>query len=229
MLGRPNTFVADFGFQSAGRDIGDDHHIENHGHIEHFNYVDNSVHKHYDHEDDDEDEDEDEEDDDDEDEEEPRITKNGPSTAVQGGENDARMVGSPAKVDSANKQVAVETAKRILVEKQMDLVRDFPYWAMNSGLADAAKGHGQYGEWRANRGPPYVQAMTLFAGTGVNKKGSGNLVRRIVGLKTSFRFHKWEGNSFLTNFDGPQFRFLYRNVHSQLIIPPLESGGCVPY
>jgi hypothetical protein len=153
-------------------------------------------------------------------------------SVAEGGEHaamaSAHMVGVPAKVDSDTKQVAVENTKRILVEKQMDLVRDFPYWAMNSGLADAAKGHGQNGLWRANRGPPYVQATTMFAGEGVDKQGSGNLVRRIVGLKTSFRFHKWEGNNFLTSFDGPQFRFLYRNVHSSLIIPPLEmSGGCV--
>jgi hypothetical protein len=139
------------------------------------------------------------------------------------------MVGVPAKVDKDTKQMAVENSKRILVEKQMDFVRDFPRWSINSGLADAAKGHGQEGLWRANRGPPYVEQVTMFGGKGVDKKGSGNLVRRVVGLKTSFRFHKWEGNSFLSNFDGAQFRYLYRNVHSSLIIPPLETGGgCVP-
>lgn len=142
-----------------------------------------------------------------------------------GGDEALSRVGTPPKADSANKEVAVLNTKRMLVEKQMDLVRDFPYWSMNSGLADAAKGHGQAGEWRANRGPPYVQAVTMFAGTGVDKQGSGNLVRRIVGLKTSFRFHKWEGNNFISNFDGPQFRFLYRNVHSSLVIPPLEMSG----
>ena len=126
---------------------------------------------------------------------------------------------------SAQKEVAEESTKRMLVEKQMDLVRDFPGWSMNSGLHDAAQGHGQAGEWRSNRGPPYVAATTMFAGTGVDRDGSGNVVRRILGLKTSFRFHKWSGNSFISNFDGPQFRFLYRNVHSQLVIPPLEMSS----
>ncbi len=128
------------------------------------------------------------------------------------------------KPDADAKEVAVLTAKRILTERQMDLLRHFPTWSMNSALADAAKGHGQNGEWRPNRGPPYVQATTMFAGQGVDKKGSGNLVRRIVGIKTSFRFHKWEGNNFISNLDGPQFRFLYRNLHSQLIVPPLTMG-----
>jgi hypothetical protein len=163
---------------------------------------------------------------DDDDEGLPEATGKG---AADGGEvrsmPAASVEGVPGTVDKDTKQVAVENAKRILVEKQMDLVRDFPGWSMNSGLADAAKGHGQDGLWRANRGPPYVEQITMFGGKGVDKKGSGNLVRRVVGLKTSFRFHKWEGNSFLSNFDGPQFRYLYRNVHSSLIIPPLETGG----
>jgi len=148
-------------------------------------------------------------------------------------QDEARKVAPPErgavavqlKQGAADKQVAVQSAKRMLVEKQMDLVRDYPYWATNSGLADAARGHGQAGEWRANRGPPYVQATTMFAGEGVDKEGSGNVVRRILGLQTSFRFHKWQGNSFLSNFDGPQFRYLYRNVHSQLVIPPLEMSA----
>ena len=153
--------------------------------------------------------------------------------SARGSGDEARDVAQPErgtaasqlKQDTVVKQVAMQSAKRVLVEKQMDLVRDFPYWATNSGLADAAKGHGQAGEWRADRGPPFVQATTMFAGEGVDKEGSGNVVRRILGLKTTFRFHKWQGNSFLTNFDGPQFRYLYRNVHSQLVIPPLEMSG----
>jgi len=231
--------------RAAGRDVGgvhmgdvsggiqDVHHFENHGHIEHYNYVDKSVHNHGCTDDCNDDNDDDEDADEDEDEQERGHARapamgGGISGGGGGGAVKPAMV-TPPTGDSANKQVAVDNTKHILVEKQMDLVRDFPYWAMNSGLADASKGHGQAGEWRANRGPPYVQATTMFAGTGVDKQGSGNLVRRIVGLKTSFRFHKWEGNNFISNFDGPQFRFLYRNIHSSLIVPPLEtSGGCVP-
>mmetsp|Transcript_47267 Transcript_47267/g.147792 ORF Transcript_47267/g.147792 Transcript_47267/m.147792 type:complete len:415 (-) Transcript_47267:1570-2814(-) len=124
-----------------------------------------------------------------------------------------------------NREVAFLSARHRLLEKQSDFVRDFPYWAVNSALADASKGHGQEGEWRADRGPPYVMATTLYSGVGVNRKGSADMVRKILGIKTSFRFHKWEGDSFLTDFDGPQFRYLYRNVHSTLVIPPLERSG----
>eukprot|EP00287_Rhodomonas_sp_CCMP768_P009365 CAMPEP_0196732172 /NCGR_PEP_ID=MMETSP1091-20130531/11644_1 /TAXON_ID=302021 /ORGANISM="Rhodomonas sp., Strain CCMP768" /LENGTH=407 /DNA_ID=CAMNT_0042075391 /DNA_START=15 /DNA_END=1238 /DNA_ORIENTATION=+ len=138
---------------------------------------------------------------------------------------DAALEARAAKSAQNEKAIAMSHAKQVLAEKQLDLLRDFPYWAANSAQSDAAKGHGQYGEWRVNRGPPYVAATTLFSGTGVDQAGSGNLVRRIVGIKTSFRFHKWEGDSFLTDFDGPQFRYEYRNVHSQLIVPPLEISG----
>ena len=124
-----------------------------------------------------------------------------------------------------NREVNVAAHRRMLVEKQMEFLRDFQPWAANSGLMDSAKGHGQSGVWNANRGPPYVSATTLFAGSGVDKKGSGNLVRRILGLKTTFRFHKWQGNSFLTSFDGPQFRFLYRNAHSSIVVPPLVKDA----
>ena len=157
-----------------------------------------------------------------------RWMKNGQQSRADArrGQAGSRQALLQQRKDSYNKEVAVDSTRRILVEKQMDFLRDFPHWAMNSALSDAAKGHGQPGEWRANRGPPYVGAITLFAGQGVDKQGSGNLVRRILGLKTSFRFHKWEGNSFLKDFDNPQFRYLYRNVHSQLIVPPIvESSG----
>uniref|UniRef100_A0A6T8N202 Uncharacterized protein n=2 Tax=Hemiselmis andersenii TaxID=464988 RepID=A0A6T8N202_HEMAN len=119
-------------------------------------------------------------------------------------------------------------AKRRLKERQMDLIRDYPHWAVNDGEVAAARGHGQGGEWEADRGPPYVSETTLYAGAGTDMEGSANLIRRVLGIPTSFRFHKWDGNNFLRSFDGPQFRFLYRNVHSHLVIPPLEKGGGVP-
>eukprot|EP00960_Hanusia_phi_P048465 758959-Hanusia_phi.AAC.4 len=152
----------------------------------------------------------------------------------QGSMLDTEANESPAEVEMEdrarqnamdNREVAFLSARHRLLEKQTDFVRDFPDWAMNSALADASKGHGQEGEWRADRGPPYVMATTLYSGVGVNRKGSADMVRKILGIKTSFRFHKWEGDSFLTDFDGPQFRYLYRNVHSTLVIPPLERSG----
>lgn len=84
-----------------------------------------------------------------------------------------------------NREVAFLSARHRLLEKQSDFVRDFPYWAVNSALADASKGHGQEGEWRADRGPPYVMATTLYSGVGVNRKGSADMVRKILGIKTS--------------------------------------------
>jgi len=134
-----------------------------------------------------------------------RWMKNGQQSRADArrGQAGSRQALLQQRKDSYNKEVAVDSTRRILVEKQMDFLRDFPHWAMNSALSDAAKAHGQPAEWRANRGPPYVGAITLFAGQGVDKQGSGNLVRRILGLKTSFRFHKWEGNSFLKDFDNP--------------------------
>ena len=41
----------------------------------------------------------------------------------------------------------------------------------------------QDGEWRSDRGPPYVRSVTMFAGDGVDQKGSGNLIRRLLGIK----------------------------------------------
>lgn len=119
-------------------------------------------------------------------------------------------------------------AKRRLKERQLDLTRDYPSWAVSDGEKAAGMGHGQDGEWEADRGPPYVSVTTLYSGAGADKEGSANLVRRILGIKTSFRSHDWDGNNFLTSFDGPQFRFLYRNVHSTLVVPPLERGGGIP-
>ncbi|KAJ1495855.1 hypothetical protein T484DRAFT_1760751 [Baffinella frigidus] len=109
---------------------------------------------------------------------------------------------------SAHLQRAVNTAdaKRKLMERQMDLLQGFKPWAANSALMDASRGKGQVGEWRPNRGPPYVAATTMFAGDGVDKTGSGDMIRRILGIKTSFRSHEWKGNNFITSFEGPQFR-----------------------
>jgi hypothetical protein len=59
----------------------------------------------------------------------------------------------------------------------------------------------------------------MFSGNDVDITTSGNLVRRVLGLPLSFG--KWEGNSFIKNFDSQQMRFLASNEHSALVIPPL--------
>ena len=130
--------------------------------------------------------------------------------------------------DDDKRDMARLNARRRLKERQIDLTRDYPSWAVNDGERAAGMGHGQEGEWEADRGPPYVSVVTLYSGAGADMQGSANLIRRILGIPTSFRFHKWDGNNFLTSFDGPQFRFLYRNVHSTLVVPPLEVGGGIP-
>mmetsp|Transcript_12321 Transcript_12321/g.29465 ORF Transcript_12321/g.29465 Transcript_12321/m.29465 type:complete len:485 (+) Transcript_12321:30-1484(+) len=122
-----------------------------------------------------------------------------------------------------------EHAKRRMSEAADHLAGSFPDWAKSETIM----GMGQDGEWRHDRGPPYVQRMTMFAGDGVDTLRNGNLVRRILGLKTAFGKncdlrscdHAWTGNSYLRSFDGSQFRFLYRNQCSAIIIPPLTHGA----
>lgn len=63
----------------------------------------------------------------------------------------------------------------------------------------------------------------MYSGNDVDITTSGNLVRRVLGLPLSFG--KWEGNSFIKNFDSQQMRFLASNEHSALVIPPLSEGN----
>jgi len=105
----------------------------------------------------------------------------------------------------------------------------YPGWAKGVAIP----GQGQDGEWRHDRGPPYVKRITMFAGAGVDTVGNGNLVRRVLGLTTAFQKvcdlrscdHAMTGNQYIKNFDGAQFRFLYRNACSSLVIPPLTKGA----
>jgi len=121
------------------------------------------------------------------------------------------------------------TARRRMEQAAQNLGMSYPSWAKG----ESVHGHGQDGEWRHDRGPPYVMRVTLFSGDGVDTKGSGTLVRRILGLKTSFGkpcdlrscHHAWSNNNYLNTFDGPQFRFLYRNMCSVLVVPPLTNGA----
>eukprot|EP00287_Rhodomonas_sp_CCMP768_P005599 CAMPEP_0196731308 /NCGR_PEP_ID=MMETSP1091-20130531/11101_1 /TAXON_ID=302021 /ORGANISM="Rhodomonas sp., Strain CCMP768" /LENGTH=483 /DNA_ID=CAMNT_0042074437 /DNA_START=8 /DNA_END=1459 /DNA_ORIENTATION=- len=125
----------------------------------------------------------------------------------------------------AEKQHAI----RRMSEAADHLAMTFPDWAKSETIMGA----GQDGEWRHDRGPPYVQRLTMFAGDGVDSLHNGNLVRRILGLKTAFGKncdlrscdHAWTGNSYLRSFDGSQFRFLYRNQCSAIVIPPLTKGA----
>lgn len=105
----------------------------------------------------------------------------------------------------------------------------YPGWAKGVTIP----GKGQDGEWRHDRGPPYVKRITMFAGAGVDTVGNGNLVRRVLGLTTAFQKvcdlrscdHAMTGNQYIKNFDGAQFRFLYRNACSTIVIPPLTKGA----
>jgi len=129
----------------------------------------------------------------------------------------------------ANIDVAMETKKRHMREAINELSRAYPEWAKSFH----GEGVGQSGEWRHDRGPPFVKLITLFSGEGVNHLGGGNVVRRILGVKMApgkkcdLRScdHAWTGNSYLHTFDGSQFRFLYRHMCSVLVIPPFRAAG----
>jgi hypothetical protein len=110
-----------------------------------------------------------------------------------------------------------------------NLAMSYPDWAKGAAIP----GHGQDGEWRHDRGPPYVQRLTMYAGQGVDTLHNGNLVRRILGLNKAFQKpcdlrscdEAFSGNQYVRSFDGSQFRFLYRNMCSTIVIPPLTKGA----
>ena len=126
-------------------------------------------------------------------------------------------------------RAAAKDARRRIVEARDLLTDAFPDWAKGTSI----HGRGATGEWRVDRGPPYVVRLTMFAGTGVDQVGSGTLVRRVLGIKTAFRSqcdlrscdHAWRGNSFLRSFDSPQFRFLYRAQDVTIVVPPILGAG----
>mmetsp|Transcript_913 Transcript_913/g.2283 ORF Transcript_913/g.2283 Transcript_913/m.2283 type:complete len:489 (-) Transcript_913:100-1566(-) len=125
--------------------------------------------------------------------------------------------------------IAKNEAKRRMSEATAQLGKAYPDWAKGLSIP----GVGQTGEWRHDRGPPYVRRLTMFAGDGVDTIGNGNLVRRVLGLKTAFGKpcdlrscqHAWSTNEYIRSFEGSQFRFLYRNQCSSLVIPPLTHGA----
>lgn len=120
-------------------------------------------------------------------------------------------------------------AIRRMGEAADNLKASYPDWAKGASIP----GHGQDGEWNHERGPPYVQRLTMFAGQGVDTLHNGNLVRRILGLNKAFQKpcdlrscdEAFSGNQYVRTFDGAQFRFLYRNLCSTIVMPPLTKGA----
>ena len=94
----------------------------------------------------------------------------------------------PAAVQTTARDTDIFRTKKLEAHQRLSDARDiltaaYPDWAKGVSLG----GHGAFGEWRADRGPPYVQRLTMFAGKGVDQVGSGSLVRRILGIKMAFR------------------------------------------
>jgi hypothetical protein len=80
-----------------------------------------------------------------------------------------------------------------------------------------------HGLWTYYKGPPFLNRITMFAGNDVDLTRSGEIVRRIVGLPKNFG--KWEGNTYLQDFDSQQMRFVESNKHSVIVIPPLAEDN----
>jgi hypothetical protein len=140
-------------------------------------------------------------------------------------------VGSEPMCFKLNGFTDMDRAKAIrrMSEAADNLASSYPDWSKGVSIP----GHGQEGEWNHERGPPYVQRLTMFAGQGVDTLHNGNLVRRILGLNKAFQRpcdlrscdEAFSGNQYVRSFDGAQFRFLYRNLCSSIVIPPLTKGA----
>jgi len=140
------------------------------------------------------------------------------------------QAGLPAcfKLNKFTDQEKVRALQR-MSQAADNLKLTYPGWSKGVTIP----GKGQDGEWRHDRGPPYVKRITMFAGAGVDTVGNGNMVRRVLGLTTAFQKvcdlrscdHAMTGNQYIKNFDGAQFRFLYRNACSTIVIPPLTKGA----
>jgi hypothetical protein len=140
-------------------------------------------------------------------------------------------VGSEPMCFKLNGFTDMDRAKAIrrMSEAADNLASSYPDWSKGVSIP----GHGQEGEWNHERGPPYVQRLTMFAGQGVDTLHNGNLVRRILGLNKAFQRpcdlrscdEAFSGNQYVRSFDGAQFRFLYRNLCSTIVIPPLTKGA----
>jgi len=99
----------------------------------------------------------------------------------------------------------------------------FPQWAhpIEPAIIDRSIVNSRWGPGSSS--PPYVSKTTMYSGTGVKKSGSGNNVRIILKIKRQFRYHNWNTNNFISDFESPQLRFLSRGHDGYFIIPPLFS------
>jgi len=137
-----------------------------------------------------------------------------------------------ASQDTCSPKPADEYARHVK-EAAAVIESSYPDWARSTG--GSLEPWAQQGEWSYKRGPPYVKKLTMFKGTGVDQVGVGTLIRRVLGLNTAAGRkcdltscdHAMTGNSYINTFDGSQFRFLYRNWCSTIVIPPLRAAGPV--
>jgi len=99
----------------------------------------------------------------------------------------------------------------------------FPQWAhpIEPAVIDRSIANSR---WNTDSSfPPYVPKLVMYSGTGVDKEHSGDAVRKLLHIKTQFRFHNWNTNNFLQDFESPQLRFLFRGKGGYFVIPPLSS------
>jgi len=101
----------------------------------------------------------------------------------------------------------------------------FPAWAhpIEPAITDRSIVNSRWGPGIDS--PPYVSKTTMYSGVGV-KKGehdSGNNVRILLKIKRSFRYHEWNTNNFISDFESPQLRFMSRGMDGYFIVPPLYS------
>lgn len=126
---------------------------------------------------------------------------------------------SPAPAPISSRTVRLDRARLVEARQRISDARD----GLTAAYSDWAKGvsiggHGAFGEWRADRGPPYVQRLTMFAGTGVDQVGSGTLVRRILGIKMAF------GRSCdLRCAESESFRSLHAHAFSRLVLQVMRT------
>ena len=101
-------------------------------------------------------------------------------------------------------------------------IKDYPRWAKTTDQINEM-GHKKHGLWTYFKGPPFLNRVTMFSGNDVDITRSGNIVRRVAGLRKNFG--KWEGNTYLQSFDSQQMRFIESNKHSVIVIPPLSEAN----
>lgn len=96
------------------------------------------------------------------------------------------------------------------------------------GRYDGEQGKIHHGLWTYYKGPPFLNRVTMYAGNDVDLTRSGEIVRRVVGLPKNFG--KWEGNTYLQDFDSQQMRFIQSNKHSVRVhpAPPMPSSRKPP-